>query len=164
MTAIISWPPVVTTQRLVELESLRDLVRNTPEQEDYASHLDRYLVVRSAGLVESVRDDVADEHTKLASSTRTHRRVRSGLRRGEGVAPDQLGKFLNSFEPSWATDLKEWLKEDDSDRSNRLGALVQARKKIAHGDGHSVNRGQALAWADTALETAAWLIAKLDPR
>jgi hypothetical protein len=159
----IPWPPVVTTQRIVELEDLRRLVQSVSEQEEYAPHLNRYLVVRSAGLVESVRDDVAGQHAQITSSARTHRRILSGLGKGEGVSPEQLTQFLGSFDTDWAVDLREWLREDESERSNRLGALVAARRQIAHGSGASVRRDQALIWADVALETASWLIERLDP-
>jgi hypothetical protein len=71
--------------------------------------------------------------------------------------------FVRSFDPAWGGELLAWLNADDALRSDRLGALVKARKKIAHGDGERVSTGTALQWAECAADVASWLIAKFDP-
>lgn len=159
-----TWPPPGVTQRILHLKELQSLVRSCSGKESYAPHLNRYLVVRSAGLVEAVRDDVADQYCKAVSSPRAHRRVTQGLRGGTGVRPKQLIDFVKTFDIDWSSDLESWLEDEEHDRKNRLGALVASRKKIAHGDGASTSASQALQWADTALETANWFISKFDPQ
>lgn len=159
-----TWPPPGVTQRMLDLKELQSVVRNCSGREPYAPHLSRYLVVRSAGLIEAVRDDVADQYCKAVSSPRAHRRVTHGLRGGTGVRPKQLIDFVKTFDIDWANDLETWLENDDYNRKDRLGALVASRIKIAHGDGTSVSISQALPWADTALETANWFISKFDPQ
>lgn len=163
MTQPMAWPPVSVSQRIMELKQLRDLVTILSGREEHATHLNRYLVVRSAGLVEAVRDDVADQYSRAVGSNRLHRRIVGGLRSGLGARPKQLVDFVKTFDPAWAEDLEKWLKEDDSLRSNALGALVQARTKIAHGDGASVGIGQVLNWSENALSIANWLITRFDP-
>ncbi|XPP27884.1 MAG: HEPN domain-containing protein [Leucobacter sp.] len=163
MKKLTAWPPVGVTQRMIELKELQDLVRSTSGGEDYASHLDRYLVVRSAGLIEAVRDDVADQHSRMIGTARLHKRIADGLRNGLGVRPNQLIDFVRTFDQQWSEELEGWLAADDGNRKNQLGALVAARKKIAHGDGAGVSSRQALSWADIALETSKWLVARFDP-
>lgn len=149
---------------MLDLMALSDLVRSVDDWDDAAPHLARYLTVRSAGLVEAVRDDVADEHCRAVGPLRPHRRVASGLRLGQGARPAQLVDFVRSFDPVWGDELSTWLNEDDSRRSDQLGALVKARKKIAHGDGERVSSGIALQWADCAVDVAKWLIERFEPR
>lgn len=159
-----AWPSVAVKQRIRELNELLALVRRTSRTEEYAPHLDRYLVVRSAGLVESVRDDVAKEHALAVSPSRTHRRISKSLKKGEGAHPEQLFQFLHTFDQEWANNFEEWLTSDDGQHKNNMAALVSARKKIAHGDGDSINSAQVLCWAETALEIAKWLVNTFDPR
>lgn len=159
-----SWPPAGVTQRILELKELAGIVRSCSGQEDYASHLARYLVVRSAGLVEAVRDDVADQHCRAIAPSRPHRRITSGLRTGLGARPDQIVSFIQTFDVSWADDFRSWLEENESERQISLAGLVGARRKIAHGDGASLNARQALEWSGTAIEVANWLIRRFDPR
>lgn len=159
----IGWPPPGVRQRIIELKDLRDLIARLPEGDDALVHLSRYLVVRSAGLIEAVRDDVADQHCRIVGPTRPHKRVSAGLRNGQGVRPSQLIDFMLTFDRDWASQLLDWFEEDDGERKNKIGALVAARKKIAHGDGQSVSSGQALAWADASMEVANWLVGIFDP-
>jgi hypothetical protein len=76
-----------------------------------------------------------------------------------------LIEFVQSFHPEWAKELTDFLDDDSGLRNRRsdLGALVNARKKIAHGDGDSVRINDALRWATTADEVAGWLIKRFDP-
>ena len=149
---------------MLELKELADLVRSFSGREKYAGHLNRYLAVRSAGLIEAVRDDVADQHCRVVSPRRPHRRIAAGLRTGQGARPQQLINFVQSFDIDWGEELNAWFEAEDGERKNRVSALVSARVKIAHGDGANVSSGPALAWADDALEVARWLVAKFDPR
>lgn len=132
--------------------------------EDYATHLARYLTVRSAGLIEAVRDDVADQHCRAVAPQRPHRRVATGLRTGLGARPDQLVSFVQSFDVAWAEELAEWMDEDESKRKNLVSGLVGARKKIAHGDGAGVSVRQAIEWAEISIDLAKWLVKRFDPR
>lgn len=158
-----TWPPVGVTQRILDHKGLAAVVRDVDERDDAAPHLARYLVVRSAGLVEAVRDDVADEHCRIVGPARPHRRVASGLRSGQGAAPGQLVAFVRTFDVIWGDELELWLAEDDSLRADQLGSLVGMRKKIAHGDGERVNTGASLRWAGHAVDVANWLVARFDP-
>lgn len=139
------------------------MVRRLSGAEDYANHLARYLAIRSAGLIEAIRDDVADQHCRAVAPARPHRRVASGLRTGLGARPDQLVSFVQSFDVQWAEELSEWLDEDESERKNLVSGLVGARKKIAHGDGAGVSIRQAIEWAEVAIDLANWLVQKFDP-
>ncbi len=65
--------------------------------------------------------------------------------------PEQLLTFVGSFDKDWRVALEAVLDADDQVLRNQLGAMVSARKKIAHGDGDQVTTGKALAWSDAAL-------------
>ena len=158
-----AWPPVGVTQRILELKELQSLVRSSGLDES-ASHLSRCLAVRSAGPIEAVRDDVADQYSRTIGPTRLHRRITGGLRNGLGARPNQLVDFVKSFDQQWSDELEEWFAEDDGGRSNQLGALIVARTKIAHGDGAGVSTSQALSWSDCALDVSSWLVTRFDPR
>jgi hypothetical protein len=123
----------------------------------------RYLVIRSAGLVESVRDDAASLYCQRIGPTRLHRRISSGLNVGLGVTPKQLLDFVASFDTDWRDELQQLLDQEDALRSNHLGALVATRKKIAHGDGDQVTARKALQWSQTAAELANWIVTRFDP-
>lgn len=160
-----AWPPASLRQRSIDLRdttlALRQLPENTP---DFTrSCMARYLTVRAAGYLEAVRDDVADVHVTTKSSAEVARRVRAHLRTGQGVAPNQLLDFVKSFHPGWHTELESLLSENDQALRSALGALVAARKKIAHGDGESVTEGKAIRWSETAILVADWLIKRFDP-
>lgn len=158
-----SWPPVTVTQRLLEHKALIELLRVTADA-DLQAALARYLVVRSAGLIEAVRDDVTDQHCSIVGPPRLHSRISSGLRGGLGTTPSQLLDFVGTLDADWRDRLRVFLAEDDFARSNNLGALVTARKKVAHGDGEQISTGKALRWAQTAQEIAKWLVRTFDPR
>jgi hypothetical protein len=159
------WPPASIRQRQRdhrELEqAVRQLTQVTPDIVERS--LVRYLVIRSAGLVESVRDDAASMYSQRIGHPRLHRRISTGLSVGLGVHPKQLLDFVASFDADWREDLQRLLDEDDARRSNHLGALVAARKKIAHGDGDQVTARKALQWSQTAAELASWVITRFDP-
>lgn len=159
MNAKIAWPPVAVRQRLSNHKQLEDAVRATTLDDDLLEQsLTRYLVVRSAGLVESVRDDLADEHARAFGLMRLHSRIVSGLRNGLGARPNQLVTFVGTFDAAWASELDAYFGEEDGRRANDLGALVAARAKVAHGDGETVTAGRALQWSGTARDVAQKLI------
>lgn len=158
-----AWPPVGVTQRVLNHKSLIQLVRESDDSADHLPHLARYLTVRSAGLIEAVRDDVADQHCQIVAPARPHSRVTSGLRHGLGVRPNQLIDFVRTFDVHWAEDLDSWLKENDSERFELLSNLVGARRKVAHGDGEQVRVAKALEWAENSIEVSQWLVVRFDP-
>lgn len=158
------WPPVSVKQRLVEHGELVKLVRRCADSDDVSGPLARYLVVRSAGLVEAVRDDVTDVHCSVVGNKRLHRRIASGLRTGQGARPSQLLEFVGTMDIEWRGELDQFFKMDDAKVSNNLGALIEARKKVAHGDGEQITTGKALRWAETSRDVAQWLIQRFDPR
>ena len=156
---------VTIRQRLIDLKEVEDCLRSFD-----GSHSDvidralaRYLVVRAVGYVEAVRDDLADLYAASTGNARLHRRVAHHLRSGQGVAPEQLLTFLGSFDPTWRTTLEATLDADDGKLRSELGAMVAARKKVAHGDGEQVTSGRALAWSAAAREIVKHLTALLDP-
>lgn len=162
---MVDWPPASIRQRRKDLKELSELLRTLPtDTEDAVERaLARYLVIRSAGFIEAVRDDAASLYSREKSDATVHRRVQSSLYTGLGVAPGQLTKFVNSFHPTWETQLNVLLQADDERLKNLLGALVGARRKIAHGDGEAVTTGRALVWSDAALEVGAWVTNRFDP-
>jgi hypothetical protein len=161
---VSTWPPAGLRQRRLDLEDTAAALAACPDTpEQLESCTARYLVVRSAGYLEAVRDDVADQYVALKASDEVARRVRSGLRTGQGVAPGQLLDFVKSFHPSWHAELESFLGEDDGRLKTELGALVAARKKVAHGSGENVTAGRALRWAEAAERLGAWLVRRFDP-
>ncbi|MGE2731414.1 hypothetical protein ACQI4F_18200 [Mycolicibacterium vaccae] len=86
------------------------------------------------------------------------------LRNGLGATPEQLLTFVGSFDSQWRESLETTLNADDQRLRSQLGAMVAARKKIAHGDGEQVTAGRALAWADAAQEIGRKLSSLLDPQ
>lgn len=128
---------------------LRELDVDAPDAVSRA--LARYLTVRAVGYIEAVRDDLADLYASVTGHHRLHRRVVHHLRSGLGAAPEQLLTFVGSFDKDWRAALEAVLDADDQTIRNQLGAMVAARKKIAHGDGDQVTAGKALGWADVAL-------------
>lgn len=57
----------------------------------------------------------------------------------------------------WRLELDRLLEKDDQTLREQLGAMVAARKKIAHGDGEQVTAVRALAWSDAALKIGQYL-------
>lgn len=152
--------------RKQDLHDLTETLQNLdPKASELQVALARYTAVRAAGYVEAVRDDVADLFVDRVALDVIKSRVRTGLRVGLGVRPQQLIDFVQSFHRDWAIELANFLDDDTSLRNRRsdLGALVHARNKIAHGDGDSVGRNDALRWATTAEEVGGWLIRRFDP-
>lgn len=146
-------------QRLNDLKEVRDVLRELDGNRADAMEraLARYLTVRAVGYIEAVRDDLADLYAVEAGNPRLHRRVAHHLRTGLGVAPEQLLTFVGSFDASWRRELEQFLDEDDQLLKDQLGAMVAARKKIAHGDGDQVTTGRALTWTDAAIKIVARL-------
>lgn len=152
-------------QRALDLKevqtSLRELDKNAPDAVSRA--LARYLTVRSAGYIEAVRDDLADLYASVTGHPRLQRRISHQLRKGLGVNPEQLLTFVGSFDNDWRVSLAAVLDLDDQALKNQLGAMVAARKKIAHGDGEQVTSSKALGWADAALRIGKELGKLFDP-
>ena len=158
------WPSAAIISRLEDLRETVETLDKLPKGSGLVEVcLSRYLVVRAAGFIESVRDDAADNFATMHAHEIVGRRVREHLRGGLGVTPEQLKKFLRSFDPAWSTEFAAFISSDDGRLSNMLGPLVSARKKIAHGDGDNVIRERALAWAGGAQEVGEWLIRRFDP-
>lgn len=152
-------------QRVLDLKEVQECVRNLDEdQPDAVSRaLARYLTVRSVGYIEAVRDDLADLHAMVTGHPRLHRRIAHHLRTGLGATPEQLLTFVGSFDQAWRASLEACLDADEQALRNQLGAMVAARKKIAHGDGDQVTTGKALTWSDAALKIGKHLETLFDP-
>ena len=152
-------------QRALELRELRDCVRtlDVGQPDVVVRALSRYLTVRAVGYVEAVRDDLADFYAASTGHARLHRRITHNLRTGLGVTPEQLLTFVGSFDTQWRVLLELQLDADDQLLRNQLGAMVAARRKIAHGDGEQVTTGRALTWSDTALDVGRRLSSLFDP-
>lgn len=140
-------------QREIDLKEVQDCLRNLDvDAPDAVSRaLARYLTVRSVGYIEAVRDDLADLYAAVTGHHRLHRRIGYHLHSGLGATPEQLLTFVGSFDKDWRVAMEAVLDADDQALRNQLGAMVAARKKIAHGDGDQVTTGRALAWSDAAL-------------
>lgn len=164
---MVAPPPQRATirQRRLDLKESQDCLRNLDvEQPDVVSRaLARYLTVRSVGYIEAVRDDLADLYAAITGHPRLHRRITHHLRTGQGAAPEQLLDFVGSFDKDWRSHLETLLDADDQLLKSQLGAMVAARKKIAHGDGEQVTTGRALVWSDAALEIGQHLGSLFDP-
>ncbi|MGW6445173.1 hypothetical protein [Lentzea sp. NPDC055074] len=152
-------------QRLLDLKEVEDCLRNLDKnQPDAVSRaLARYLTVRAVGYIEAVRDDLADLYAYSTGHPRLHRRITHHLRTGQGVMPDQLLTFVGSFDAAWREALKTALDADDQILRSQLGAMVAARKKIAHGDGEQVTTSRALTWAGAAQKIGQHLATLFDP-
>lgn len=161
----MTWPPASLRLRLNDLRETVNAVTTLPrDSSDFTKVcLARYLTVRAAGYLEAVRDDAADIFVANQSLELIARRVRHGLRTGQGVSPSQLADFLRSFHPNWGTELEALLDRDDRMLRSQLGALVAARKKIAHGDGEAVTTARALQWATGAETIGQWIVKRFDP-
>lgn len=161
-----NWPPASVRSRKQDLNELTaELQALDPAAGVVVVAMSRYTVVRAAGYIEAVRDDVADFFVSRMAIDLVTNRIRSGLRGGQGVRPGQLIEFVQSFRTEWATELTEFLDDDSGSRNRRsdLGALVSARKRIAHGDGDTVGLTSALQWSATAEEVGGWLVRRFDP-
>lgn len=138
-------------QRASDLKEVQDCLRRLDaDQPDAISRaLARYLAIRAVGYIEAVRDDLADLYATTGNA-RLRRRISHHLHTGQGVTPEQLLGFVGSFDPGWRDSLEGVLDANERELRSQLGAMVAARKKIAHGDGEQVTTGRALKWADTA--------------
>lgn len=160
----MTWPPPGIRQRLIDLKAVQDALRKVDSSDYFLEQcVARYLTVRSAGYVEAVRDDVSDFFVSNQASPRVVNRVRDGLRKGLGVRPAQLETFVGTFDTLWKSELSELLDAEDGRLRTSLGALVKARKAIAHGDGESVTVSRAIGWSETAETVGKWLIVRFDP-
>lgn len=92
-----------------------------------------------------------------------HRRITHHLRTGLGAAPEQLLTFVGSCDPAWRVFVETDLDANDQVLRGQLGAMVAARKKIAHGDGEQATASRALAWAGAAQEIGKCLVTLFDP-
>jgi hypothetical protein len=116
--------------------------------------LSRYLVVRSAGFLEEIRDEAAADFTHRASSAKVLAYVRTTIGKGGGVSPGQLETFMNNFDVAMGKSIKDALSANNNILSSRLGTLVKSRKQIAHGQGNNVNESRALVGCETAVTVA----------
>lgn len=156
------WPPASVHQRRIDLVETRKAVAGS-SSDSIQTALARYLVVRAAGYLESVRDDVAEGFADAQASPQVTKRIRRHLRTAVGVQPNQLLDFVNTFDSAWRDELKALLSEDDGRLSSEIGAMVSARKNIAHGDGDSVTVSRAIAWCDASDRVAMWFVKRFDP-
>lgn len=171
-----SWPPLSVHQRMSAHRSLVKAItthvaasRKAKSDDRDAAALDdeierslaRFLTIRSAGFIEAVRDDVADCYADRVGHPRVRARVAHGLRRGEGVHPGQLEAFIGSFDQAWKAEFTRFL--EDEDRRDLLAGLVDARKKVAHGDGEQVTILRSMRWSDTADEIVSWIVEQFRP-
>lgn len=106
---------------------------------------------------------MADLYAATFGHARLHRRITHNLRTGQGTVPEQLLTFVGSFDPAWRASLASLLDADDQLLRSQLGAMVAARKKIAHGDGEQVTAGRAMVWADAAQTIGQHLSSLSDP-
>jgi hypothetical protein len=119
-----------------------------------AVDLSRYLVVRSAGFLEEIRDEAAADFTHRVSDPKVLAYVRTTIGKGAGVSPGQLDTFMTSFDVAMGKSVKAALNASNGILSSNLGSLVKSRKQIAHGQGDNVNESRALVWCEAAVTIA----------
>lgn len=159
-SSVVSFPQSASArQRAIELKGTCDALRGLPSglSDSVEEALCRYVVIRSVGFIEAVRDDAASRYAEAVGHQRLKRRIAIHLYKGTGATPSQLLDFAGSFDPLWRERLDEFFNENDARVKSNLGAMVAARKKIAHGDGENVTVGRALGWSDTAFRVANFL-------
>ncbi|MEJ5929169.1 MAE_28990/MAE_18760 family HEPN-like nuclease [Corynebacterium sp. H128] len=160
------WPPLIVKQQIDEYQGLISTIRTSvsdsmpPRVEAY---LVRYAVVRSAGLLESVRDDLAREYSRTIAPERVFNRIKKSLTSSLGCTPKQLQDFVRTFDSIWADELAKLFQADDSRHSNNVGSLVETRKKIAHGKSSQVSTSQILRWSDSVIQITKWMVNRFDP-
>lgn len=153
------WPTPLVLARGEDLKDTIGELANVKRGSGFIEAcLARYLVVRAAGYVEATRDSAIDYFVSKNSHVAVANRVRQELKKGTGAQPDYLFKQLLAFDRTWADALKAFLATGDPKLSNELGALVAARKLIAHGEGERVDRDAALRWGTAALHVGGWFI------
>lgn len=157
------WPTIEMRDRLSDLQTtateLKALKRGSGLVELCVA---RYLVVRSAGYLETIRDDSAEHFVQATSHPFAVSKINGHLRRGLSAAPSDLATFVNSFNPIWATSLRTKMSEDENRLSEAIGSLVRTRKLIAHGQSDTVDRDRALLWSEAAEEVGSWFITTFD--
>ncbi|WP_233226261.1 hypothetical protein, partial [Amycolatopsis sp. CA-126428] len=111
-------------QRLADLKEVQECLRNldTNQPDAVSRSLARYLTVRAVGYIEAVRDDLADLYAFTTGNARLHRRITHHLRGGLGATPDQLLKFVGSFDTAWRDSLEALLNADDQRLREQLDA------------------------------------------
>lgn len=160
----LPWPPLSVYQSQLAQKDLLSLVRNYSEGDgNVEGALLRYLVVRSAGYIEAARDDLAIGHVRAVAPQRIQKRIAVHLNNGQGASSGQIRDFMETFDADWKTELAGVLDADDARLKDQLGALIGARKKIAHGRGETVNVTSAIRWAECADEIVRWMIKRFDP-
>jgi len=157
------WPTIEMRDRLSDLQNTATELRALkPGSGLIELCVARYLIIRSAGYLETIRDDSAEYFVQATSHPFAVNKINLHLRRGLSAAPNDLIDFTKSFSPTWSADLKAKMAKDEQRLSQAIGSLVKTRKLIAHGQSDSVNRGQALEWAKAAEELGAWFIDTFD--
>lgn len=159
----LTWPPVVVSQGLQLHADLVKLVESHTEI-DLDRPLGQFLVIRSTGLIETTRDNVAREYARAMCNHRVHRRVTNTFVKGQGCERSQLRNFLATFDEDWADEFDQFLEADDEIRKTHLSLLVGQRKLIAHGAASQARKSQALQWSQTAREVSKWLVNCFDPQ
>jgi hypothetical protein len=147
----------VTYNNVVEVQRRRRQPSDPVEEawlDAIAVDLSRYLVVRSAGFLEEVRDEAAADFTHRSSSPKVLAYVRTTIGKGGGVSPGQLGTFMTNFDVDMGKSINDALNDGNGILSSRLGSLVKSRKQIAHGQGDNVNESRALVGCETAVTVA----------
>lgn len=159
------WPTVEMRDRLADLRQTASELESMKRGSGFIELcLARYLTVRSAGYIETVRDDAAEHFTSATSHPYVVDRVGTSLRRGQSAGPGDLTAFVKTFNPGWESLLKDHLGADGARLSNAIGSLVRSRKNIAHGNSDGVDRDRALLWFKAAEEVGLWFITTFDSR
>ncbi|NMM23998.1 MAG: hypothetical protein HHJ11_10945 [Phycicoccus sp.] len=149
--------------RLAEVEKQRrdpEAIESIAVLDDLSLHLARYLVVRSAGFVEWIRDSNAREYVGAHSRPEVATRAGHDLFKGQGVTSDQLKTFMGTFSSAWTAEIGECLAanfEKQGSLASEIGTLVKSRKSIAHGDGDVVSPSRALELCRASVAIATWI-------
>lgn len=160
-----SWPTIAMANMERSLVELAGLIERPPrdQSDEVSAAMARFLVIRSCGYLEQVVAECCRAYLTSKSEGRVSSFASSHLRRGMNPAPEKLAELVRRFDPNWARELEELLKEEDDLLQRELAMLVDKRNKIAHGVSEGIGARKALDLYNVAREIADWFILRIAP-
>ena len=144
-----------------QLDSLKSLLGSTDAATggdiELIGHWGRYLCVLTAGFLENALKEVYGEFVRGAASPQVTRFAMAKL---EGISNPKAGRFVEtaeSFNPTWAADLRTFLNEDGGQRRNAIDSIMNNRHQIAHGGNVQISVGRVRQHLPGCIEVVEFL-------
>ncbi|MGW2251970.1 HEPN domain-containing protein [Kitasatospora sp. NPDC001660] len=121
--------------------------------------LHKYMCIRMSGFLEQLMFEAISGYLASSTGGPGGNFAISWWKKSPNLTPEALEKLIARFGEPWASEIKNFL--DQQDRRKDLGLLLGVRNKVAHGQSYSGGKMNVTNYKNLVDGIHGWVIARM---